>query len=263
MNKLIQHNPYKNNHYEKNRENIKKLDNDLGKVRKPHIWEGGLQDGKDPVLDCQKLITEYSYANTMVDYTLQALASGINGITYWDFDDGMHFMYNADGSVTAKEWGMFSTLGSATVQMQELRPWYHSSMLMMNLLRRNNIIFDSGDNSSSENPGFRSLATISNDKKLAGAIFSNNETERKIKFVIDQKYEDSEKMYVYVFGKNYTLIGEDGFVKPNYVVDGSMNKITELRKLCLQFIKFGIFTFGGGLNTFSSTVKRYSVSYQA
>lgn len=214
--------------YRQKFDEIKSFDEDLGVVRKPHIWEGGLQDGKDITSDCQKLITEYSYANLMVDYTIQALASGINGITYWDFDDAMHFMYNADGTVTPKEWGMFSTLSSATVQMQELRPWYHSSMLLMNLFRRHNIVFDSGNNVSQEDPNFRSIATISNDKKLAGVVFSNNKLERKVKFVIDEKYENDEKMYVYVFGKDYTLIGEDGFIVPNYEINGSMNKITEL-----------------------------------
>jgi len=208
--------------------NIKEKDPGMGIDRRVHIWEGGLVTYKDSTYDCQTIIDTYSYATIMANYTLSALAAGVNGITYWDFDDAMHFMYNSDGSVTAKEWGMFSTLSSASQMKQQLRPWYHSSTLLINLLKRHNIIFDSGDNSSENDPSFRSIATISNDRTLAGAMFSNSGKERTIKFVLDEKYNNNEKMYVYLFNEKYTLIGQDGFIKPNYELNGSLNNITEL-----------------------------------
>ena len=208
---------------------IKELDPDFGSKRRMHIWEAGLQDGKNLVADCQELIDTYSYAKSMANYTLTALASGVNGIAYWDFDDGMHFMYNGNTS-TAKEWGMFSTLGSASALKQQLRPWYHSSTLLINLLRRHNIIFDSGDNSSSKNPNLRSLATISNDRNLAGVLFCNTDVinERKVQFVMDEKYNNDEKLYVYIFNEKSALIGGDGFIKPNYEFKGSLNQMNEI-----------------------------------
>ena len=203
-----------------------------------HIWEAGLQDGKNFVTDCQELIDTYNYAKAMANYTLCALASGINGIAYWDFDDGMHFMYNADGSSTAKEWGMFSSLGSSSALKQQLRPWYHSSMLLINLLRRHNIIFDSGENGSEINPTFRSIATISNDRNTAGVLFSNTHVseERKVKFVIDEKYNNDEKLYVYIFNEKSALIAENGFIEPNYEVEGSLNKINEITVPASSFV---------------------------
>ena len=208
---------------------IKEYDSGYGKERRMHIWEAGLQDGKNMAADCQELIDTYSYAKSMANYTLTALASGINGIAYWDFDDGMHFMYNGNVA-TAKEWGMFSTLGGASALKQALRPWYHSSTLLINLLRRHNIVFDSGDNGSAKNPSLRSLATLSNDRNLAGVLFSNTDVinERKVKFVMDEKYNNDEKLYVYIFNEKSALIGEDGFVKPNYEVEGSLNQINEI-----------------------------------
>ena len=209
---------------------IKKYDSGFGVDRKMHIWESGLQDGKNFAADCQELIDTYTYAKAMANYTLIALISGVNGIAYWDFDDGMHFMYNADGTSTAKEWGMFSSLGSASGLKQQLRPWYHSSSLLMNLCRRHNILFDSGDNGSTKNPTFRSLATLSNDRNIAGVMFCNTDVvnERKAKFVIDEKYNNNEKLYVYIFNEKSTLIGEDGFIKPNYEIEGSLNEINEI-----------------------------------
>lgn len=208
---------------------IKKYDSGVKKDRKVHIWEGGLSDYKDVERDCQKIIDTFDYATIMANYTLTALAAGINGITYWDFDDGMHFMYNSDGTNTPKEWGMFSSLGSSTSAKQQLRPWYHSSSLLINLLKRHNIVFDSGDNNSEEEANLRSIATISNDKNTAGVLFCNTAmADRKVQFVIDQQYNNNEKMYVYLFNSKNALIGEDGFVKPNYELQGSMNKITEL-----------------------------------
>lgn len=207
---------------------VKENDPGLGSERKIHIWEGGLVDYKDPVKDCQGIITQYDYATIMANYTLTALVSGVNGITFWDFDDAMHFMYNSDGTSTPKEWGMFSSLSGASALKQQLRPWYHSSSLLINLLRRHNVIFDSGDNSSEKEPNLRSIATISNDRNTAGVIFSNTGKDRTVKFVIDEKYNNDDKLYVYIFNEKYALLGEDGFIKPNYQVNGSLNKIIEL-----------------------------------
>ena len=208
---------------------IKKRDAEYGSTRRLHIWEAGLQDGKNAALDCQELIDTYSYAKSMANYTLTALASGVNGIAYWDFDDAMYFMYN--GSIaTPKKWGMFSTLGGANSLEQSLRPWYHSSMLMMNLLRKHNITFDSGDNGSKKNPTLRSLATLSNDRNLAGIMFCNTDVinAASVKFVMDEKYNNNEKLYVYMFNEKMALIGEDGFIKPNYEIEGSFNNVNEL-----------------------------------
>lgn len=214
--------------YKEHFNNIKNNDSKIGIDRKPHIWECGLIDGKTAA-DCQMLITEFSYANAMADFTIESLVSGVNGIAYWDFDDAMHFMYNSDGTTTPKEWGMFSTLSSAPLNMQKLRPWYHSSMLLMNLFRKHNVIFDAGRNSSVDNPNVRSMATISSDRQLAGVVFTNNSlSSKQVEFVIDQEYENKEKMYVYIFSEKYTQLDEDGFVKPNFIINGSMSKKTTL-----------------------------------
>ena len=217
---------------------IKKLDPDFGTKRKMHIWEAGLQDGKNIAMDCQELIDTYPYAKSMANYTLTALASGINGVVFWDFDDGMNFMYNADGTATPKEWGMFSSLGSASALKQQLRPWYHSSTLLINLLRKHNIIFDSGDNGSDKNPTLRSIATISNDRNLAGVLFSNTDVinDKKVKFVIDEKYNNNEKLYIYIFNEKSALIGDNGFIMPNQVVDGSLNNINEITIPASSFV---------------------------
>lgn len=208
---------------------IKDIDNGFNVDRRFHIWEAGLSDYKNSA-DCNTINGTYIYAQNMINYTLTAFAGGVNGITYWDFDDAMHFMYNSDGTVTAKEWGMFSTLSSATQEKQQLRPWYQSSMLLTNLFRRHNIVFDNGENDNHVETQIKAVATISNDKKLAGVVFTNENgvENKKVKFVIDEKYEDDEKLYVYIINQNRTLIGEDGFIIPNYVFNGTMNKITEL-----------------------------------
>ena len=223
--------------YNEHFDEIQKYDSGIGKDRKIHIWECGLLDGKDSTYDCQKLITEFSYAQYMADFTIESLASGINGIAYWDFDDAMHFMYNADGTVTPKEWGMFSTLNSAASEMQSLRPWYHSSTLLINLFRKHNIIFDCGMNDTNKEKLFRSLATVSADNKNAGVIFCNEDTsEKSVKFVLDTEYSNNEKMFVYVFNSLYAKLGEDGFITPNYELEGSLNNVTEINVPSKSFV---------------------------
>lgn len=202
--------------------NVKKRDKKLGVDRQMDIWEAGLKDGKT-VLDCQTLITTANYAVRMMDFTLQCLAGGINGMVYWDFDDAMHFMYDNE-TVTPKEWGMFSSLAEASSGMQELRPWYHSSSLLCHLLKKGNKIYSPLQNHNQVNRTFRSLATISPDGKQGGfvAVNAGLQTEEKT-FYMDDIVE-GDKLYVYIFNAdNYRLDGE-GYIEPNYVIDGSLNK---------------------------------------
>ena len=170
---------------------IKELDPEAGKSRPADIWEAGLIDGKTS-LDCQSLIDTVGYAVRMTDYTVQALMSGINGITYWDFDDGMHFMYT-DNSMTSKEWGMFSSLADASSDKQELRPWYHTSSLLCHMMRKNNFII----NPSYKEMRFRSIATISQDRKQAGFVALNSGTSSVTKsFRIEEEEESATIMHL-------------------------------------------------------------------
>ena len=65
--------------------NVKKIDPEFGKGRPFEVWESGFIDGKT-ALDSQTAIATTSYAIRMVDFTIQCLASGMDGICYWDFE---------------------------------------------------------------------------------------------------------------------------------------------------------------------------------
>ena len=207
-------------------------DSELGQSKQMYIWEAGLYTGKNDTTDCQALIRNYEYGYLMADYTVQSILGGINGIVYWDLDDAMHFMYNPTGN-TAKEWGMFSTLASAPAKMQEYRPWYHSSVLLTNLFRPGNVIYDAGGLPQ----GMRVLSTVSSDRTKGGYIAINSATKAfKSEFVIEDEVKDSGKLYIYVYNKSSLKIGEDGFVVPNYVVDGNLNKKTEITIPAKSFV---------------------------
>ena len=60
--------------------------------------------------------------------------------------------------------------------------------------------------------------------------------ERKVKFVMDEKYNNDEKLYVYIFNEKSSLIGCDGFIKPNYEIEGSLNKINEITVPASSFV---------------------------
>lgn len=204
---------------------VKAIDDTLGKSKNLLIWEAGLLDGKNVDTDCNSYIANYSYGMRMADYTVQSILAGVNGIVYWDLDDAMHFMYQASGS-TAKEWGMFSSLATASSLKQEYRPWYHSSVLLTNLLEKDATIY-SATNELEE--GFRTLGVVSKDKKNGGFI-GINRTIQPIKktFIMDSKVEHDNKLYVYIFNEQYLRLGSDGFVVENFVIDGSINNKTEI-----------------------------------
>ena len=207
----------------------KKNDKDLGVVRMPHIWEAGLYDGKNAETDSNAYIANYSYGLRMADYTLQCVTAGVNSIVYWDFDDGMHFMYNADGTMTSKGWGMFSSLGTDSALKQRLRPWYHSSVLLTNLMRKGSKIIDTPTNDPEIDNSFRSMGVLGPDNAYAGVVAINRGMQPVTKtFRISEEFNDSNKLYVYIYNENELKIGEDGFVKENYVLDLSLKDEIEI-----------------------------------
>ena len=208
----------------------KKNDKELGVTRMPHIWEGGLFDGKDQATDSNAYIANYSYGLRMADYTLQSAIAGVTSIVYWDFDDGMHFMYNEDGSMTSKGWGMFSSLATDSAAKQRLRPWYHSSVMLTNLMRRGSQIIDSGANDPSKyDKNFRSMAVIGPNQDYAGVVAINRDAKALTKtFRISEEFKDSGKVYVYIYNENQLQIGDDGFVKENEVLEVSLKDQIEL-----------------------------------
>ena len=207
----------------------KKNDGELGKSRMPHIWEAGLYDGKDQATDSNAYIANFSYGLRMADYTLQCAIAGVSAIVYWDFDDGMHFIYKEDGTMTSKGWGMFSSLGSDSAAKQRLRPWYHSSVLLTNLMRRGSQIIDSGANDPEVSKTFRSMGVIGPDNEYAGVVAINRDFRAMKKtFRIGEEFKDSGKVYVYVYNEDELKIGEDGFVRCNQVLEMSLRDQIEM-----------------------------------
>ncbi len=201
---------------------IKKLDKGLGVVRDADIWEAGLRDGKT-ALDCQTLIGTTDYAVRMTDYTLQCLAGGVNGVVYWDFDDAMHFMYVAN-MTTAKEWGMFSSLAGASSGKQELRPWYHTSSMLCHLFKKGNKVYSPLANAPEVNETFRTIATINQDGTQGGFVAVNASGVATTKtFYLDDTVA-GDKLYIYRFADKTYKLDEQGFIEPNEIIDGTLNK---------------------------------------
>ena len=193
----------------------------LGDTIQANIWEGGLRDGKT-ALDCQSLIATPNYAVRMVDYTVQSLMSKINGICYWSFDDAMNFMYTSN-SMTPKEWGMFSSLAEASSGKQELRPWFHTSSLMCHMFKKGNIIYSTKANDPEEDMTFRSIATI-NHEGTQGGLVAVNAGLKPVEKTFQLKDElKGDKLYVYVFNAESYRLTEEGYIIPNYIIDGSLN----------------------------------------
>ena len=208
---------------------IKGYDADLGVTRMPHIWEAGLYDGKNAETDSNAFIANFSYGLRMADYTLQSAIAGVNSIVYWDFDDGMHFMYLPDGTMTSKGWGMFSSLSTDSAFKQRLRPWYHSSVLLTNLMRKGSKVIDSKYNDPEIDKNFRSMGIVGPDDSYAGIVAINRGMSGVVKtFRIAEDFTDSEKIYVYVYNENELKLGEDGFVKENLVLDASLKDQVEI-----------------------------------
>lgn len=203
---------------------IKTLDTGFGTERPLDIWECGLLDGKNASTDSNTLIKTVSYGVRMADFTIQTLLGGFNSVVYWDFDDAMNFMYSS-GIATPKRWGMFSSLASDQAFDQELRPWFHSSALLSNLLRPGSKIYGSPVNDSTNDKDFRTLGVTNADGTSGGIVAVNRGTAAMSKsFVFDPKINASGKLYIYQFGEGLLRLGGDGYLLPNYTIEGSLNK---------------------------------------
>lgn len=200
---------------------VQRIDGTLGKSKDMYIWEAGLLDGKNAETDCNSFIANYSYGLRMADFTVQSVLAGINGIAYWDFDDAMHFMYSETG-MTAKEWGMFSTLNEASAYRQEYRPWFHSSVLLSNLMQKGCTVYRG---TYEANEKFRTLAVVSEDRTQAGFVAVNRDSKAVTKtFCLKEKVTSADnKLYVYIYNEKSLRLDENGFVTYNYVLDGSIN----------------------------------------
>ena len=165
----------------------------------------------------------------MADYTLQCVTAGVSSIVYWDFDDGMHFMYQADGTTTSKGWGMFSSLNSDSAAKQRLRPWYHSSVLLTNLMRVGSKIMDYPANDPDVDNSFRSMGVIGPENDYAGVVAINRGMLPVTKtFRVAEEFNDSNKIYVYIYNDSELKLGEDGYVRENQVIDASLKDQIEI-----------------------------------
>jgi len=205
-------------------EEVSKIDSGYGSTRPLDIWESGLLDGKNNATDGNSLIKTVSYGVRMADFTIQSALAGINSVTYWDFDDGMNFMYTG-GTAVPKKWGMFSSLASDQAYDQELRPWFHSSCLLTHLMAPGSRIYGSKVNDRNIDPTFRCLA-VSDDKLTRGGYVMVNRSTASVtkKLAFAPTIAGADKLYVYTFGEGLIRLGADGFIVPNQIVDGSLNK---------------------------------------
>ena len=207
----------------------KQKDEGLGVTRMPHIWEAGLYDGKNAETDSNAFIANFSYGLRMADYTLQCVTAGVNSVVYWDFDDGMHFMYHEDGTTNSKGWGMFSSLSTDSATKQRLRPWYHSSVLLTNLMRKGSKIMDYPANDPEIDPNFRSMGILGPSNSYAGVVAINRGMLPVTKtFRITEEFNDSHQVYVYIYNENELQLGDDGFVKVNQVLEMSLRDQIEI-----------------------------------
>ena len=208
---------------------IHSIDRGYGSERPVNIWECGLLDGKDAETDSNLLIKTVTYGIRMADFTLQSVLGGVNGLTYWSFDDAMNFIYTTNPA-TPKRWGMFSSLTSDQPYDQEVRPWFHSSCLLTNLLSPQSKVYASDIQDEEVKTFFRSIGVINEANNSGGFVAINRGSDDITKsYYLEQEINGSGKLYIYTFGEGQIRLNDQGFVKPNYVIDGSLNKKTEIK----------------------------------
>ena len=135
--------------------------------------------------------------------------------------------------MTSKGWGMFSSLSTDSAMKQRLRPWYHSSVLLTNLMRKGSKIIDNPANDPEVDNTFRSMAVVGENNTYAGVVAINRGMLPVTKtFRVAEEFlanaATPNKIYVYIYNEADLKIGEDGFVKENQVLDLSLKDEIEI-----------------------------------
>ena len=116
---------------------------------------------------------------------------------------------------------------------QRLRPWYHSSVLLTNLMRKGSKIIDTEANNPEVDSTFRSMGVVGELNTYAGVVAVNRGMEPVTKtFRFSEEFLSNainpNKIYVYIYNESELKIGEDGFVKENQVLDLSLKDQIEV-----------------------------------
>ena len=76
---------------------------------------------------------------------------------------------------------------------------------------------------------FRSMGVIGPEDSYAGVVAINRNMLPVTKtFRITEEFADSNKIYVYIYNENELQLGDDGFVKENKIIDGSLRDQIEI-----------------------------------
>ena len=96
-------------------------------------------------------------------------------------------------------------------------------------MRKGSKIIDTPTNDPEIDNSFRSMGVLGPDNAYAGVVAINRGMQPVTKtFRISEEFNDSNKLYVYIYNENELKIGEDGFVKENYVLDLSLKDEIEI-----------------------------------
>ena len=90
-------------------------------------------------------------------------------------------------------------------------------------MRKGSKVIDSGFNNPEVDKNFRSMGIIGPNSDFAGVVAINRDMQPVTKsFRIAEDFNDSGKVYVYIYNENELKLGEDGFVKENLVMTASL-----------------------------------------
>ena len=135
--------------------------------------------------------------------------------------------------MTSKGWGMFSSLSTDSAMKQRLRPWYHSSVLLTNLMRKGCKIIDTDANNPEVDNTFRSMGVVGHNATYAGVVAVNRGMMPVTKtFRFSEEFLanaiNPNRIYVYIYNEADLKIGEDGFVKENQILELSLKDEIEI-----------------------------------
>lgn len=203
------------------------IDNDAAyksKSKQFMLWELGLSGY---TAQGHPQVGTYSYGCRSSDMTLQAIMGGVDGISWWLFDDGNHAGSSAD-IAGAYGMGMYISIGDAS--QYELRPWYYSTAMATRAFKPHCKIYTTAVNDEKDDKdrygSFRALASVEADGKN-GHVFAVNRAETAVTktFAVGPKITGADTLYIYIYSENDMRLDSEGWLLPNYTLqNASLNK---------------------------------------
>lgn len=186
-----------------------------------YMTEIGMVTGKSDG-DSQPYTKEFSYGVIMADAASQVMRGGFSGLAIWDLDDAMHDQQNGFPITdirSLKQWGFWNSVAGRVFNQpeeEEIRPFFYTWSLMVNLFPRNSKII--GSTANKELNGLRTVG-MEKDGQMTYMIVNDSNSPKEVTIDVKNLNANNLKLFKYDYFDNDRKVDSNGYPVASKVLE--------------------------------------------